>query len=75
MGLKRFPIFAFGPAGAAGGWRDLKAMPIPGENAERITERLRGQIQVVDTSHEENLGGSKGYLVYSLYRPFEFHDH
>jgi calcineurin-like phosphoesterase family protein len=75
MGLKRFLIFAFDPAGAAGGWRDFKGDADTREDAERIAERLHGQIQIVDTSHDENLGGSKVHLVYSLYRPFEYHDH
>ncbi len=75
MALKRFLIFAFDPAGAAGGWRDFKGDSDTKEEAEKMAETLHGQIQIVDTSYEEKLGGSKVHLVYSLYRQFEYHDH
>lgn len=74
MALKRFLVFAFDPAGAAGGWRDFKGDADTKEEAENIAERLHGQIQIVDTSFEEQLGGSKVHLVYSLYRQFEYHE-
>jgi len=53
MALKRSLIFAFDPVGAAGGWRDFKGDAETKEEAEKIAEKLYGQIQIVDTSHEE----------------------
>jgi hypothetical protein len=75
MALKRFLIFSFDPVGAAGGWRDFKGDAETKEEAEKVAEKLHGQIQIVDTGHEETLGGSRVHLVYSLYREFEYHEH
>jgi len=36
---------------------------------------LHGQIQIVDTGFEEQVGGVKMHLVYSLYREYEYHEH
>ena len=75
MPLKRFLVFAFDPSSAAGGWRDYKGDADSKDEAERLAEKLHGQIQIVDTAFEEQLGGSKVHLVYSLYREYEYHEH
>lgn len=75
MALKQFLVFAFDPGSAAGGWRDFKGDADTKEEAEKIAEKLHGQIQIVDTSFEEVVGGSKVHLVYSLYREYEYQEH
>jgi hypothetical protein len=75
MALKRYLIFSFDPGNAAGGWRDFKGEAETKEDAEKIAEKLHGQIQIVDTSHEATVGGSRVNLVYSLYREFEYSEH
>jgi hypothetical protein len=75
MALKRFLVFAFDPAGAAGGWRDYKGDADTKDEAEAIASQQHGQIQIVDTAFEEQLAGSKVHLVYSLYREYEYHEH
>jgi hypothetical protein len=75
MALKRFLVFAFDPAAAAGGWRDFKGHADSKEEAEKIAEKQHGQIQIVDTSFEQEVAGSKVHLVYSLYRDFEYQEH
>ncbi len=74
MALKRFLVFAFDPAAAAGGWRDFKGDAGSKEEAERLAERQYGQVQIVDTDFEQELGGSKVHLVYSMYREYEYQD-
>lgn len=75
MALKRYLVFAFDPPSAAGGWRDFKGDADTKEEAEEIAERLHGQIQIIDTAFEEEIGKSKVHLVYSLYREYEYHEH
>ncbi len=75
MALKRFLVFAFDPAGAAGGWRDFKGDADTKDEAESLASQQHGQIQIVDTAFEEQLAGSKVHLVYSLYREYEYHEH
>ena len=72
MALKRFLIFAFDPAAAAGGWRDFKGDTATREEAEKLAETLHGRIQIVDTAFEDKVGGAAVHLVYSLYRDFEY---
>jgi hypothetical protein len=75
MALKRYLVFAFDPGSAAGGWRDFKVDADTKEEAEEIAQRLYGQIQIVDTSFEEQVGKAKVHLVYSLYREYEYQEH
>ncbi len=75
MALKRFLIFAFDPAAAAGGWRDFRGDADSKEEAEHIAEGLHGRIQIVDTAYEEKVAGVSSHLVYTLYREFEYHQH
>lgn len=75
MAIKRFLVFAFDPAAAAGGWRDFKGQADSKEEAEKIAEKQFGQIQIVDTGFEQEVAGSKVHLVYSLYREFEYQEH
>lgn len=75
MALKRFLIFAFDPAGAAGGWRDFKGDADTREEAEQTAEKLHGRIQIVDTAFDDKVGGASVHLVYSLYRDFEYEPH
>lgn len=75
MALKRFLVFAFDPAAAAGGWRDFKGDADTKEEAEKIAAKQFGQIQIVDSGFEEEVGGAKVHLVYSLYREFEYEEH
>jgi hypothetical protein len=75
MALKRFLVFAFDPAAAAGGWRDYKGDADSKEEAERIAEQQHGRIQIVDTEYEEKVAGVNAHLVYTLYREYEYHQH
>ncbi len=75
MALKRFLVFAFDPAAAAGGWRDFRGDAATKEEAESLAETLHGRIQIVDTAFEETVGGATVHLVYSLYREFEYSQH
>ncbi|MGI9103958.1 MAG: hypothetical protein ACR2IF_16075 [Terriglobales bacterium] len=75
MALKRFLVFAFDPAGPAGGWRDFKGDADTKEQAEEIAEKVFGRIQIVDTGFEEQVGGSAMHLVYTMYREFEYQQH
>ncbi len=75
MALQRFLVFAFDPGNAAGGWRDFKGDAPSKEEAEKLAEKLYGQIQIVDTSHDEKVAGTRVNLVYSLYREYEYHEH
>jgi hypothetical protein len=75
MALKRFLVFAFDPAAAAGGWRDYKGDADTKEEAERIAEQQHGRIQIVDTEFQEKVAGVTAHLVYTLYREYEYHQH
>jgi len=75
MALKRFLVFAFDPAGPAGGWRDFRGDADTKEQAEHIAEKHHGRIQIVDTSFEEKLGGAPVHLVYTMHRDFEYQEH
>ena len=75
MALKRFLVFAFDPADAAGGWRDFRGDADTKEEAERLAEKHHGRIQIVDTGFEEKVGGAPVHLVYTLYREFEYQEH
>lgn len=75
MALKRFLVFAFDPANAAGGWRDFRGQADTKEEAEKLAERLHGRIQIVDTDFEEQVAGSPVHLVYTLNREFEYQEH
>jgi hypothetical protein len=75
MALKRFLVFAFDPADAAGGWRDFRGQADTKEEAEKLAEKLYGRIQIVDTEFEEQVAGSPVHLVYTLNREFEYHEH
>ncbi len=75
MALKRFLVFAFDPAAAAGGWRDYKGDADTKEEAERIAEQQHGRIQIVDTEFQEKVAGVNAHLVYTLYREYEYHQH
>ncbi|MFB3814024.1 MAG: hypothetical protein ACE14L_07915 [Terriglobales bacterium] len=74
MALKRFLVFAFDPAAAAGGWRDFKGDTDTKEEADKLAEKLYGQVQIVDTAFEEEIAGSKVHLVYSMYREYEYQE-
>jgi hypothetical protein len=71
MALKRFLVFAFDPSSAGGGWRDFRGESDTRQEAESIAEKLRGQIQIVDTEFDGQVGGARMHLVYSLYRDYE----
>ena len=75
MALKRFLVFAFDPADAAGGWRDFRGDADTKEEAEHLAEKHHGRIQIVDTGFEEKVGGTPVHLVYTLYREFEYQEH
>ncbi len=75
MALKRFLVFAFDPAAAAGGWRDFRGDADSKEEAEHIAEQLHGRIQIVDTAYQEKVAGVTTHLVYTLYREYEYHQH
>jgi hypothetical protein len=75
MALKRFIVFAFDPAAAAGGWRDFKGDADTKEEAEHIAEQQHGRIQIVDTSYQEKVAGATANLVYTLYREYEYQQH
>ncbi len=75
MALKRYVVFAFDPSHAAGGWRDFRGDFSTREDAERLAEKLHGQIQIVDTEFNEEVAGSKMHLVYSLYREYEHQEY
>ena len=75
MALKRYLVFAFDPAAAAGGWRDYRGDAETKEEAESIAEQQHGRIQIVDTAYEEKVAGAPTHLVYTLYREYEYHQH
>jgi hypothetical protein len=75
MALRRFLVFAFDPAGPAGGWRDFRGDADTKEEAERLAEKHHGRIQIVDTSFEEKVGGAPVHLVYTMNREFEYQEH
>jgi hypothetical protein len=75
MALKRFLVFAFDPAAAAGGWRDFKGDSDTKEEAEEIAQKQHGRIQIVDTAYQEKVAGTTTHLVYTLYREYEYHQH
>jgi hypothetical protein len=75
MALKRFLVFAFDPAHAAGGWRDFRGDADTKEAAEQLAEKHYGRIQIVDTAFEENVGSSPVHFVYTMYREFEYQEH
>ena len=75
MALKRYLVFAFDPAAAAGGWRDFRGDAETKEEAEAIAQNQHGRIQIVDTSYEQKVAGTTAHLVYTLYRDFEYHQH
>jgi hypothetical protein len=75
MALKRFLVFAFDPAAAAGGWRDFRGEADTKEEAEQLAQQQHGRIQIVDTAYEHQVGGTTAHLVYTLYREYEYHQH
>jgi hypothetical protein len=75
MSLKRFLVFAFDPAGPAGGWRDFRGDAGTKEEAEKLAEKHHGRIQIVDTAFEEKVGGAPVHLVYTMHRDFEYQEH
>ena len=75
MALKRFLVFAFDPAAAAGGGRDFKGDAETKEEAEHLAEQQHGRLQIVDTSYQEKVAGATAHLVYTLYREYEYQQH
>ena len=75
MSLRRFLVFAFDPAGPAGGWRDFRGVADTQEDAEKLAENHHGRLQIVDTAFEEKVGGAPVHLVYTMHRDFEYQEH